>query len=176
MKKLFLLLLVTYTGLCSAQTSQAIFEKQIFELLKHSDNNFKEIKGEVIQGTTDEFTTTYKMNGSAKNVIWEVAWTSFIATYPVTKDSSEAYTTFKKMEESIRKVLGDKTTSKTFEEEKQVTANTLVNYKMIKFLKEENDLTFYFVDLELQKSRRKMNSIGTLTIEWTIRITIYQGL
>jgi hypothetical protein len=175
-KKLLFLLLYSYSGIALAQTSQATFEKQLLELLKHSDNDFKEIKGEAIQGTTDEFLSTYKMERAAKNVIWETGWKYFIATFPQTKDSTEAYTAYMKMQESIKKVLGDKATAKTSEEEQQLTESISIKRRTIRFRKHDGDLTAYYAELVLEKATRKSDFLQTVNIDWTIKLMIHQVL
>jgi len=176
MKMLPLLFVITCSAICQAQTTQTTFEKQIPELLKYSDNDFKEIKGEAIQGTTDEFLSTYKMERAAKNVIWETGWKYFIATFPETKDSSEAYNAFMKMQESIKKVLGDKATAKTSEEEKQLTESISIKRKMIQFRKHDGDLTAYYAELVLEKATRKSDFLRTVNVDWTIKLMIHQVL
>jgi hypothetical protein len=183
MKMLPLLFVITSSVFCQAQSSRAAFEKQLLELLKFSDYDFKEIKGEVIQGTTDEFLSTYKMEGAAKNVIQETGLKYFIVTFPETKDSSEAYNAFIIMEESIKNVLenywmilGDSLTAKTSEEEKQLMAGISIKRKTIRFRKHDGDLTAYYVELVLDKATRKSDFLQTVNIDWTIKLMIHQVL
>lgn len=183
MKISLVFLLLSCSVFCQTQTSQAAFEKQLLELLKFSDYDFKEIKGEVIQGTTDEFLSTFKMEGAAKNVIRETGLKYFIVTFPETKDSSEAYNAFIKMEESIKNVLGnywmilgDTLTAKTSEEEMQLTAGISIKRKKIRFRKHDGDLTAYYVELVLEKATRKSDFLQTVNIDWTIKLMIHQVL
>jgi hypothetical protein len=176
MKTLRILFLLTFSAFCQAQTTQTNFEKQLLELLKYSDNEFKEIKGEAIQGTTDEFKSTYKMDGAIKNIIWYMGWKYFIATYPKTEDSTEAYTAFGKMQESIKKVLGDNATVKATEEEKALTSSIYIKRKTIQYRKHNGESTAYYVLIELERS----SSDGYAFTEkvrhtkWAITIRIYQ--
>lgn len=148
-------------------------------MLKYSDNEFKDIKGEKIksdQSWNEDYQSGFAMEGAKENIISSTGWISFIATYPATTDSAAAVSAFNKMTESIKKALGDKATATASEEEKQITNSTSAKFRKILFRKHDGDLTAYYVELELKKATRKLDILRSLTIEWTIRIAIYQKL